>query len=494
MPAGPPAVTVNGVACSLVGTDPATTALDFVRGQGLTGAKEGCAEGECGACAVLVVRPDGTDRSRWTAVNACLVPAAALDGQEVVTAEGLGAPGALHPVQRELAVRGGSQCGYCTPGFVCSMAAEYYREDRRGGAHPDHEHGPNGFDLHAIGGNLCRCTGYRPIRDAAFALDRPDPQDSLAERLDRPAPAVAPTRLVGPSGAFERAVDLAHLLRLLDEHPDAVLVAGSTDWGVDVNLRGARAPFLVGIDRVPELRVLSVGDAHRRGGGRRRRDGRDRRGAHPQRGRARAGWPRSPPRPAAPPVRLPAHPQRRHAGRKPRDGIADRGCRAGAPRARRRPRPHVDRRRPRGAAVGVLHGLPADGQATGRGHPLRADPVAAQRRSPPSTRPRSDASTTSRASRRRSPCRSTTASSCVPGSGSVVSPPRRCAPGRPRPRSRVAPGQPETVRAAADVLGREGTPIDDHRASAAYRSAMLRTALPRLHARTTTRPSPEVTA
>ena len=177
-----------------MGTDPATTALDFVRGQGLIGAKEGCAEGECGACAVLVVRPDGTDRSRWTAVNACLVPAAALDGQEVVTAEGLGAPGALHPVQRELAVRGGSQCGYCTPGFVCAMAAEYYREDRRGGAHPDHEHGPNGFDLHAIGGNLCRCTGYRPIRDAAFALDRPtrrtpSPNGSTGPRPPWPPPA-----------------------------------------------------------------------------------------------------------------------------------------------------------------------------------------------------------------------------------------------------------------------------------------------------------------
>ena len=69
-------------------------------------------------------------RTQWTAINACLVPAAALDGQEVVTAEGLGTPDALHPVQREMAVRGGSQCGYCTPGFVCSMAAEYYRADR----------------------------------------------------------------------------------------------------------------------------------------------------------------------------------------------------------------------------------------------------------------------------------------------------------------------------------------------------------------------------
>ena len=78
-------------------------------------------------------RPNGSPdaaRTRWTALNACLVPALALDGQEVVTSEGLGRPGALHPVQREMAVRGGSQCGYCTPGFICSMAAEYYRPGR----------------------------------------------------------------------------------------------------------------------------------------------------------------------------------------------------------------------------------------------------------------------------------------------------------------------------------------------------------------------------
>ena len=143
-----PEVIVNGEARPLAGLPAHTNALDLLRGLGLTGAKEGCAEGECGACAVMVVRPDG-DGSRWTPVNACLVPAAALDGQEVVTAEGLGTPDDLHPVQAELAVRGGSQCGYCTPGFVCSMAAEYYRPDRvstpldqRGGSREDDaEHG-----------------------------------------------------------------------------------------------------------------------------------------------------------------------------------------------------------------------------------------------------------------------------------------------------------------------------------------------------------------
>jgi xanthine dehydrogenase small subunit len=239
-----PHVTVNGQQRPLSGLPAHTSALDLVRGLGLTGAKEGCAEGECGACAVLVLRPEG-DASRWTPVNACLVPAAALDGQEVVTAEGLGSPAHLHPVQSELAVRGGSQCGYCTPGFVCAMAAEYYRPDR-----------DEGFDLHALSGNLCRCTGYRPIRDAAYALEDPDSADAFAARCGAPPPPPATTRLVRGDAAFVRPEDLAETFTLLAERPDATLVAGSTDWGVDVNLFGSRAALVVAIDRLPELRAF----------------------------------------------------------------------------------------------------------------------------------------------------------------------------------------------------------------------------------------------
>ena len=193
-----PRITVNGESRALPDAPAFTTALDFLRGLGLTGAKEGCAEGECGACSVLVARPtsDGADeRTQWTAINACLVPAAALDGQEVVTAEGLGTLDALHPVQREMAARGGSQCGYCTPGFVCSMAAEFYRADRTSvaaGDDGDHEHGPNGFDLHAMSGNLCRCTGYRPIRDAAWALGQPLADDPLTQRLSAATAGAGP--------------------------------------------------------------------------------------------------------------------------------------------------------------------------------------------------------------------------------------------------------------------------------------------------------------
>lgn len=241
-----PRITVNGQARPLAGVPAHTNALDFLRGLGLTGAKEGCAEGECGACAVMVARPDG-DGTRWAAINACLAPALALDGQEVVTAEGLGDPDHLHPVQAELAERGGSQCGYCTPGFVCSMAAEYYRPGR------------DGFDEHAISGNLCRCTGYRPIRDACAALagtPANDIPDIFVERRSSPTPAVLATRVEG----FARPGSLAEALSLLAQHPDATVVAGSTDWGVEANLRGSRATYAVAVDRLPELREVSLGD------------------------------------------------------------------------------------------------------------------------------------------------------------------------------------------------------------------------------------------
>jgi xanthine dehydrogenase small subunit len=268
-----PAVMVNGRSRDLGEAGGHVTLLEWLRAGGWTGTKEGCAEGECGACAVLVARDDGAGGTRWVAINSCLPPAAAFDQQEVVTAEGLGQPGDLHPVQQEMARRGGSQCGYCTPGFICSMAAEYYRPDRHPGTpgtpsgHSSHnghskpsdpEHGPNGFDLHALSGNLCRCTGYRPIRDAAFALGAPDPADPLLARQAAPAPAATATSVPSDQGRYVRPGTLAEALDLLAEHPDAQLVAGSTDWGVELNIRHRRAGLSIGIDRLPELREFTI--------------------------------------------------------------------------------------------------------------------------------------------------------------------------------------------------------------------------------------------
>jgi xanthine dehydrogenase small subunit len=188
----------------------------------------------------------------------------------------------MHPVQQQMADRGGSQCGYCTPGFICSMAAEYYRADRAGvsgspgrdgetrpaadpnapGNAADHEHGPNGFDLHALSGNLCRCTGYRPIQDAAYALGAPQESDELAHRRTQPAPAPAPTVITAGGTAYRRPTDLSQALTLLAEYPDARLLAGSTDWGVELNIRHARSDLTIALDRIPELGTLEIGDDH----------------------------------------------------------------------------------------------------------------------------------------------------------------------------------------------------------------------------------------
>ncbi|AFZ65688.1 xanthine dehydrogenase small subunit [Deinococcus peraridilitoris] len=221
-----------------------TTLLEWLRLEGLTGSKEGCAEGECGACAVLLVRADARGQAQYVATNSCLLLVGALNGQEVVTVEGLGTPGRLHPVQKSLAERGGSQCGYCTPGFVMSMAAEYYRDER------------SAFDLEALSGNLCRCTGYRPIRDAARALGQPDEHDQWSLRLAQGAPLTCPTVLTSEHGELRRCETLPQTLAVLAENPSAKLLAGGTDWSVDVNLRHARAPLTLAIDHHEELRAV----------------------------------------------------------------------------------------------------------------------------------------------------------------------------------------------------------------------------------------------
>jgi xanthine dehydrogenase small subunit len=221
-----------------------TTLLEFVRSRGLTGAKEGCAEGECGACAVAtVVARDGG--SAYQVVNSCLISLAQAAGHEIYTVEGLAVNGQLAEAQRVMAAAGGSQCGYCTPGFVVSLFAEHHRPGRTGPCDPM-----------AMAGNLCRCTGYRPIRDAALALDAPA-SGPFAERLSRPAPRLEAVALPG----FTRPSTLDDCLAVLAEHPDAVVVAGGTDLGVDANLRGRRWPHVVSLEAIDELHEFTVSSA-----------------------------------------------------------------------------------------------------------------------------------------------------------------------------------------------------------------------------------------
>ena len=142
------------------------------------------------------------------------------------------------------------------------MAAEYYRAGRAPTAASDAEHGPNGFDLHALSGNLCRCTGYRPIRDAAYALGSPREQDPLAQRRTAPAPAAEPILVSDGAHEFVRPGTLSEAVALLADERETRLVAGATDWGVAANLLMARSPVLIAIDRLPELRELHEGGDH----------------------------------------------------------------------------------------------------------------------------------------------------------------------------------------------------------------------------------------
>ena len=212
------------------------TLLDYLRAQGLTGAKEGCAEGECGACAVVMVGGEG-DRSAYRAVNSCLMFLPMAANREIYTVEALAAGGELSEVQQVMAAAGGSQCGYCTPGFVMSLFAEQYRPDREGPCDPL-----------SMAGNLCRCTGYRPIRDAALALG-PAPPGPFRDRLDRSAPALGRVSMDG----FSRPSTIEDCVAMLAADPKATLVAGCTDLGVESNLRHRRWQHLVSVEAIDEL-------------------------------------------------------------------------------------------------------------------------------------------------------------------------------------------------------------------------------------------------
>jgi xanthine dehydrogenase molybdopterin binding subunit/xanthine dehydrogenase small subunit len=259
---------VNGQTAVVEDVPPHTTLLQWLRATGRTGAKEGCAEGDCGACTVALVDVDARGQRTFRAVNACITLLPMVAGREIVTVEGLAQGSDLHPVQQAMVERYGSQCGYCTPGFVVSMFEAYYRRDLDG--EPD-ARAKIGDQLN---GNLCRCTGYRPIRDAmldalAEKKRRAGREDLFQLRLSKDAPAVAPALAYESHGAsFLRPTSLEELLAIKAEHgAGAELVAGATEIGVYVNKQHRRYSLLISTDGVAELRAIDADDAAWRIGG-----------------------------------------------------------------------------------------------------------------------------------------------------------------------------------------------------------------------------------
>jgi xanthine dehydrogenase small subunit len=239
---------------------PTLTVLEYLRGTArLTGTKEGCAEGDCGACTVVLgeATPAGL---RQRAVNACIIFVPALDGKQLLTVEHLRqADGALHPVQQAMVDGHASQCGFCTPGFVMSLYALHQAD----GA-------PDRTEVNdALAGNLCRCTGYRPIVDAALhaCAERPTNTTQTVEQL-RALDTADTLSLTHGGQTYIAPRSTAELAETLRRHPDAVLLAGGTDVGLWVTKQHRDLATIVALDVVADLAGISEADgAIRIGGG-----------------------------------------------------------------------------------------------------------------------------------------------------------------------------------------------------------------------------------
>jgi xanthine dehydrogenase molybdopterin binding subunit/xanthine dehydrogenase small subunit len=242
--------TLNGQPVRVAGLPATTTLLDWLRHAGRTGSKCGCAEGDCGACTVAIVDRDAAGRPAYRAINSCIALLPMFAGREVVTVEGLADGEKLHPVQHAMVEHQGSQCGYCTPGFVVSLFEAYYRRDVTQPCQINDQ----------LCGNLCRCTGYRPIRDAAVAAlaNRSASGDPFAARLAQPPPKMEPLHYAAEKERFLRPTSLAELFTLKGSHPDAVLVAGATEIGVELNKKFKKFPALISTEAVPELTRIAA--------------------------------------------------------------------------------------------------------------------------------------------------------------------------------------------------------------------------------------------
>lgn len=298
---------LNGTRVVLDDIDPEITLLEYLRGIGLTGTKLGCAEGGCGACTVVVSQYNPTTKKIYHAsVNACLAPLVSVDGKHVITIEGIGNTKRPHPTQERIAKGNGSQCGFCTPGIVMSLYA-LLRNDSSPSEHDVEE---------AFDGNLCRCTGYRPILDAAqtfsaekscskakanggggCCMEKGDGNESGGcckdgFKDDQPIKRFTPpgfieynpdTELIFPPALkkhefkplafgnkrkrWYRPTTLNQLLEIKSVYPSAKIIGGSTETQIEIKFKGLQYATSVFVGDIAELRQFSFKDDHLEIGG-----------------------------------------------------------------------------------------------------------------------------------------------------------------------------------------------------------------------------------
>ncbi|WP_161865353.1 xanthine dehydrogenase small subunit [Pseudomonas yangonensis] len=237
--------------------DPNVTVLNYLREHvGKTGTKEGCASGDCGACTVVVGELDG-DRVRYRTLNSCLTFVSSLHGKQLITVEDLKHQGKLHSVQQAMVDCHGSQCGFCTPGFIMSLFAL--------------QKNSSGFDkgatLEALAGNLCRCTGYRPIIDAAeqaCCQKQPDQFDAFEADTVTRLKAIAPRETAELNSGDKRCLvplTVADLADLYTANPEARLLAGGTDLALEVTQFHRELPVMIYVGHIEDMKRIEVTDS-----------------------------------------------------------------------------------------------------------------------------------------------------------------------------------------------------------------------------------------
>ena len=247
---------LDGEVVELDNVDPTRTVLQYLREDlRRKGSKEGCAEGDCGACTVVVAEQvPGKDSVSLKAINSCIQFLPTLHGKELITVESLQPKGAaLHPVQQAIVDCHGSQCGFCTPGFVMSLFALYETNDQ-----------PTRTEIDdALAGNLCRCTGYRPIVAAANAMyDLPQATSPVHEAQLDQLQADDSLSIDNGRRKFFAPVSSAEFAELLAAHPDATILAGGTDVGLWVTKQHRELDTVIYTGRVAELGNIEEHDTH----------------------------------------------------------------------------------------------------------------------------------------------------------------------------------------------------------------------------------------